>query len=147
MLILQKERPMWHRRAFLGVIGTVFVAGCGPKFNTTPPPKVYPVKGKVLLASGKPVSGGIITFNPKTRLGAEASSEIAPDGSFQLTTIVKNDGALPGSYTVSVNPYFKDGRYTKVPAIHLPPKFAAPETSDLTAEVKAEDNDLKIELK
>jgi hypothetical protein len=138
---------MWHRREILGVVGAVFLGGCGPKFNTTPPPKVYRVKGKVLLASGKPVSGGIITFHPKTNLGAEASGEIGPDGSFQLTTIVKNDGALPGSYTVSVNPYFKDGRSTKVPATRVPPKFEASETSGLTAQVKAEDNNLTIELK
>ena len=137
---------MWHRRAFLGVIGAVFVAGCGPKFNTTPPPKVYPVKGKVLLANGEPVSGGIIKFHPKTTLGAEASSEIGPDGSFQLTTIVKNDGALPGSYTVSVDPYFKGGRPSKVPASRVPQKFLAPETSGVTAEVKAEDNNLTIKL-
>ena len=117
------------------------------KFNTKPLPKVYPVKGKVLLANGEPVSGGIITFHPKTNLGAEASGEIGPDGSFQLTTIVKNDGALPGSYTVSVDPYFKGGRPSKVPANRVPPKFEAPETSDLTAGVKAEDNNLTIELK
>jgi hypothetical protein len=138
---------MWHRRAFLGVIGAVFVAGCGPKFNTTPPPKVYPVKGKVLLAGGEPVSGGIITFHPKNRLGHEASGEIGRDGSFQLTTIVKDDGALPGSYTVSVNPYFKDGRVTTVPASPVPPKFGEPETSGLTVEVEEQDNYLKIELK
>ena len=138
---------MWHRRAFLGVIGAVFVAGCGPKFNTTPPPKVYPVKGKVLLASGQPVSGGIITFHPKNTLGAEASGEIGTDGSFQLTTIARNDGALPGSYTVSVNPFFKDGQPSAVPACRVPLKFGAPETSGLTAEVEEKDNDLTIELK
>ncbi len=139
---------MWHRRAFLGVIGAVFAAGCGgPKFNTTPPPKVYPVKGKVLLASGEPVSGGIITFHPKTTLGAEASGEIGPDGSFRLTTIEKNDGALPGSYTVSVDPYFKGGRRSAEPASRVPSKFGVPETSGLTAEVEAKDNDLKIVLK
>jgi hypothetical protein len=139
---------MWHRRAFLEVIGAVFVAGCGgPKFNITPPPKVYPVKGKVLLANGEPVSGGIINFHPKTTLGSEASGEIGPDGSFQLTTIVKNDGALPGSYTVSVDPYFKGGRPSKVPASRVPPKFGVPDTSGVTAKVEAKDNDLKIELK
>ena len=138
---------MWHRRAFLVVVGAVFLAGCGQKFNATPPPKVYPVKGKFLLSSGKPVSGGIITFHPKTKLGAEASGEIGPDGSFQLTTIVKNDGALPGSYTVSVDPYFKGGGPSKVPASRVPPKFVAPGTSGVTAEVEAKENDLKIELK
>ena len=138
---------MWHRRAFLGVIGAVFVAGCGPKFNTTPPPQVYPVKGKVLLASGELVSGGIITFHPKTRLGAEASGEIGPDGSFQLTTFVRNDGALPGSYTVTVNPFFKDGRPSADPVSPVPLNFGAPETSGLTAEVKAEENNLIIHLK
>ena len=138
---------MWHRRAFLGAIGAAFVAGCGPKFNTTPPPTVYPVKGKVLLAGGEPVTGGIITFHPKNRLGHEASGEIGRDGSFQLTTIVKDDGALPGSYTVSVNPYFKDGRISMEPASRVPPHFGAPETSGLTVEVEAKDNDLRIELK
>ena len=139
---------MWHRRAFLGVIGAaVFVAGCGPKFNTTPPPKVFPVKGKVLLASGQPLSGGMITFHPKTKLGTDAWGEIGTDGSFQLTTIVKNDGASPGSYTVTVDPFFKGGRHSAVPASHIPPKFADPGTSDLTAEVKAEDNNLTVQLK
>jgi hypothetical protein len=117
---------MWHRRAFLGVIGAVFVAGCGRKFNTTPPPKVYPVKGKVLLASGEPVSGGIITFHPKTTLGAEASGEIGRDGSFQLTTIVKNDGAVPGSYTVSVNPYFKTAALPRSPRVPFPRNSGPP---------------------
>jgi hypothetical protein len=128
-------------------VWALLVGGCGHKFNTTPPPKVYPVKGKVLLAGGEPVSGGIITFHPENRLGHEASGEIGTDGSFQLTTIVKGDGALPGSYTVSVNPNFKDGRISRVPASRVPPKFGAPETSGLTAEVAAKDNDLKIELK
>ena len=137
---------MWHRRAFLGVIGAVFVAGCGSKFKPTPA-KVYPVKGKILLANGRPVSGGIITFHPKNRLGQEASGEIATDGSFQLTTIVYNDGALPGSYTISINPNFKDGRITAAPVNRVPPKFMAPETSDLTVEVEEKDNELKIQLK
>ena len=122
------------------------MAGCGSRFKPTPP-KVYPVKGKILLANGEPVAGGIIKFHPKTKLGAEASGEIGPDGSFELTTIVKNDGALPGSYTVSVDPYFKGGRPSKVPASRVPPKFLAPATSGVTAEVEAKDNDLKIELK
>lgn len=138
---------MWHRRAFLGVLGAVFVAGCGPQFNATPPPRVYPVRGKVLLASGEPISAGIIKFHPKSPLGAEAAGEIGPDGSFRLTTIVKNDGALPGSYTVSVDPYFKGGRLSAVPASRVPPKFGAPETSGLTAEVEAKDNDLTIVLR
>jgi hypothetical protein len=139
---------MCHRRAFLGGIGAVFLAGCGrTKFNTTPPPKVYPVKGKVLLANGEPVLGGIIKFHPKTTLGAEASGEIGPDGSFELTTIVKNDGALPGSYTVSIDPYFKGGRPAKVPASRVPSKFGAAATSGVTVEVAAKHNDLKIELK
>ena len=122
------------------------MAGCRSKFKPTPP-KVYPVKGKVLLANGAPVSGGIITFHPKTTIGAEAWGEIGPDGSFQLTTLAKNDGALPGSYTVSVNPFFKDGQPSVKPVSPVPPKFASPETSDLTVEVEAKDNELRIQLK
>lgn len=138
---------MWHRRAFLGVIGAVFMAGCGQKFNTTPPPKRYPVKGKVLFASGTPLSGGLIRFHPKTKLGAQALGEIGADGSFQLTTLEPNDGAVPGSYTVSINPHVKDGHFIEVPASRFPPKFGSPDTSGLNAEVEEKDNELKIVLK
>jgi hypothetical protein len=137
---------MWHRRAFLGIIGAVFVAGCRSKFKPTPP-KVYLVKGNVLLADGTPVSGGIITFHPKTTSGSVAWGEIGPDGSFQLTTIAWHDGALPGSYTVSVNPFVNDGQPSFEPVSPVPPKFTAAETSGLTVEIEAKDTELKIELK
>ena len=58
-----------------------------------------------------------------------------------------NDGALAGSYTVSVDPFFKDGARTAQPVSPVPPKFTSPETSDVTVEVEEKDNELKIQLK
>jgi hypothetical protein len=127
----------------------MLLVGCGPRFNTKPPPKVYPVRGKVLLANGQPLRVGVVTFHPKQApLGAEASGELDKEGSFQLTTMVKDDGALPGSYTVSVSPYsMKSGHATATQPTLIPPKYAAPETSGLTAEVKAQDNQFTFHIK
>jgi hypothetical protein len=102
----------------------------------------------VLLANGEPLRAGEITFHPKETVGAEASAELESDGSFQLTTAVKNDGALPGYYLVSISPYsMKTGRATATQAHLVPAKYAAPETSELTAEVKAQDNEFTFHIK
>jgi hypothetical protein len=111
---------------------------------------VYQVRGKVLLANGEPLRAGVVTFYPKEnpRGGAEPSGELGKDGSFQLTTMVKNDGAVPGSYAVTVSPYsMKSGRSTALQANLVPEKYLSPETSGLTAEVKPQDNEFKFQIK
>src|SRR5262245_61605810 len=96
---------MWQRRWIAGAIGAMLSVGCGASFNSTPPPVAYPVRGRVLLANGEPLRAGVVTFQPKTPPGAEASAELEKDGSFQFTTMARNDGAVPGSYAVSISPY------------------------------------------
>jgi hypothetical protein len=76
----------------------VAVCGCGGQ-------RTYPVRGKVVLRDGTVLSGGWIVFepvNPDSRTSATA--DINADGTFQLGTRSKSDGALPGLYRVVINP-------------------------------------------
>jgi hypothetical protein len=67
---------------------------------------------------------------------------VGADGTFQLGTYKRNDGAPPGEYDVTVT-------WTK-PLIPgepdemslVPPRYLTPQTSKLHAQVKAEVNDL-----
>jgi hypothetical protein len=87
----------------LSVLAVLQIAGCGqPKAEI---PTTWPIKGKV-LNGGQPIAGGTIEFQP-TGEGRRAVGEIGPDGSFSVFTFFDNDktdGALPGSYRVTVIP-------------------------------------------
>ncbi len=57
----------------------------------------------VLTLDGKPVEGAQVSFvPPQGGPGRYAIATTGSDGSFQLTTITPNDGALPGDYAVVV---------------------------------------------
>jgi len=146
--------------ATLAVMGMVAVYGCG---DDTGLAKRYPVSGTVTY-NGKPVEKGSITFNPTDPDGRPATGPIR-DGNYTLTTARENDGALPGTYKVTV--VSKEGDDSKVkaiakggPAHHdaafaesvkkaksmVPPKYSIPDTSGITKEVKAATNTIPIEL-
>ena len=63
---------------------------------------LYPVKGQVILADGRPLEGGSVQFIP-TRGGLPASGKIESDGSFSLKS-KSREGAAPGEYRVRVEP-------------------------------------------
>jgi hypothetical protein len=75
-------------------------AGCGGSgpFSGT----LYPVTGQVVLADGKPLTGGSVRFIPKLS-GLPATGKIGPDGTFSLTTKT-HEGAAPGEYKVRIEP-------------------------------------------
>lgn len=84
------------------LLAIVLLAGCGGK------PGLHPVSGKVTFKGGKlpPAEIAIIRFEPVTGTTAEgetkgASGDIQPDGTYQLTTLDRNDGAYAGDYKVS----------------------------------------------
>ena len=78
------------------------LAGCG-KSDSLPVLEVYDVKGKVLLADGKPLDGGSIYFVSKAGdLPVTPSGVIGPDGTFSLVTGGSGDGAPPGEYKVRI---------------------------------------------
>jgi hypothetical protein len=60
-----------------------------------------PVKG-IASYKGKPLTQGEITFEPAD-IGRDAHGSIQPDGTFELTTFNKGDGAVPGTHRVAVS--------------------------------------------
>ncbi len=78
----------------LAVLG--FVAGCNSNSN----PPTIPVSGTVTLDS-KPVSGAMVMFIPSEG-GQSASGTTDSSGKYVLGTFVGGDGAMKGSYGVTV---------------------------------------------
>lgn len=70
------------------------LSGCGSNR-----PETFPVSGKVTLG-GKPLTFGQITFYPEK--GRLAMGTIDSDGTYELTTLEKGDGALPGQHKVII---------------------------------------------
>ena len=78
-----------------------FIAGCGGGN----PLDTIPVGGRVTM-DGKPLTTGEVRYLPKdAQNGRVASGAIQPDGSFALTTLKAEDGALRGDYRVVVVVY------------------------------------------
>jgi hypothetical protein len=75
----------------LALVG--LAAGCGSSEN------LASVEGIVRL-NGEPLSRGIVTFLPEA--GRSASGAINSDGTFQLGTYDKADGALVGKHLVTI---------------------------------------------
>ena len=80
------------------LVFAVTMNGCGGYTSSAP---TYEVKGKVLLANGKTLSAGRVTFVAADGLLPEASGEIQPDGGFSLTTGTggrRSAGEIQGSH-------------------------------------------------
>jgi hypothetical protein len=147
--------------AFTGM-GLLLVLGCGDDSGLA---KRYPVSGTVTY-NGAPVPKGNINFVSATPTGRAATGEIE-NGKITLTTATSGDGALPGSYKVTIisqdmdtsklqaeskGGQFRHGSDEMIKAQKaaknlVPPKYKLADTTDLTAEVKAEANTFKFELK
>jgi hypothetical protein len=108
---------------------------------------VAPVKGTVMVGD-KPLTEGTITFFPQTtdakakESGKKGWGKIEPDGTFQLNTYGKLDGAVIGKHKITIS----------LPAPEtatFDPKYMTPDTSPLEFEVKAGENkaDFKLDPK
>ena len=136
------------RYSLLCVLLVVFLCvGCtrnNPKFE-----KTVSVRGTVVLASGSPLAGGLITFHPKDLTKGEARGTIGSDGRFEMGTYGKSDGVMLGTYTVTVEPmvYDKSGNLRPV-NLPIPKKYTSADSSDLTVEITGEgEQDLKLTLR
>jgi hypothetical protein len=132
-----------------GLLALFLCVGCGPR-NNPKFEKTVPVRGKVVLANGTPVAGGLITFRHKDPTKGAAWGTIGRDGSFELGMYKKNDGAIPGTYTVIVEPIVFDQNGNPRPnkSLGIPAKYTKAESSDLTVEVKDEgDQEMKLVLR
>ena len=122
-------------------------AGCGKNFDTSGE-SVYPVKGQVILANGKPLSSGKVEFLPKAGFGLPSSGDVSADGSFSLKTADGRDGAAAGEFKVRVVPseavYSKKVGKTDLKALPFAPQFMdADGDTGLTATIKPEPNTLE----
>ena len=145
----------------LAGMGLVIVLGCGDSSGLA---KRYAVYGTVNY-NDKPVEKGRITFTPTAPEGRVAAGDIL-DGSYSLTTAEPGDGALPGSYKVTVlakevddtqlKAIAKGGQFhhdkafakaVKTAKALVPSKYSLADTSGLTAEVKEQSNKVSFDLK
>ena len=120
----------------------VAFAGCSgePGAVVLPKAPVYPVKGSVVLADGKPLTEGTVTFSPTKIEARPAHGTIQSDGSFTLKT-GEEEGAAEGEYIVS---FASD---QTIPGPKATTKSAVPyafsdEGSSLKMTLKAGPNDL-----
>ncbi len=102
----------WRRAAALGpwlALVLPLVQGCAKEEM----PKTYPVKGKVVLKSGKPFPGGFITLTSVTDPELRGYGNIEKDGTFTLGTIGHTSkgrsqllsGAVAGEFYVNIRPH------------------------------------------
>ena len=96
----------------------------------------------VVTIDGQPLDRGNIKFVPKN--GRPSAGTIGPDGRFTLTCYDGNDGALLGTHRVQVaaNRIISDSKIEWF----APPKYADFRTSEISVEVTAPVDDVKIEL-
>jgi hypothetical protein len=118
---------------------------------------VYKASGTVTY-QGKPLEKALVTYHPQT---GEYSpfDETDAEGKFELTTFDQGDGGPAGSYKVVVTkmeyelkptPYDspEEKSVARIPKPLLPAKYAKKETTDLTAEIKADGaNEAVLEIK
>lgn len=81
---------------------TALLAGCGKTEFA-----VSPVRGTV-ICKGRPVTEGLVQFSPvsngSSMTGKTGAAEIAPDGSFVVTTYSQGDGAVVGKCRITAGP-------------------------------------------
>jgi hypothetical protein len=148
------------RTAGLAALGIFGFLGCG---DDTGLAQRYAVSGKVNY-KGQPLENGRINFIPATGEGRPAAGQIER-GYFTLTTLVPNDGAIPGKYKVTVTAQEIDTSEMKAIAkggqFHhdkafakatqnakqlVPAKYSLAETSGLEQEVQARSNSFTFDL-
>ena len=113
--------------------------------------------------NGQPVEGATVTFSP-TGEGRAASGTTGADGRFTLTTLMADDGAMPGAYNVGISKTETQGAMTAeeseaylqqhnqpppppVTKEVLPAKYKNPLQSGLTATVsEGTENNFTFEL-
>lgn len=122
---------------------TALLVGCGNKSG------VYPVQGKVVSSTGVSPTFGTVEFR-SIDSGRIASGAIERDGSFSLTTLKLNDGAVVGDHEVILVRFInvEDGPiHTHGHAIEIPERYADYKTSGLKAIVKPVDsNEIVIQF-
>ena len=143
------RRQLLRIRNLSGLIVAVWagLAGCRNS-DSLPVLPVYDVKGKVLLADGKPLSCGNIYFvSQQGDSPVTPSGVIGPDGTFSLVTGGSGGRMPPGDYKVRIeSPQIQTTRKTMKP--RFPLRYNDEDSSGLAITIRAESNHLEpIRLK
>jgi hypothetical protein len=154
-----------------GMIGLLVTVGCWSDDGLD---TRYPVTGTVTYKE-KPLEKGLITFTPDNSSDGRGSSGTIKDGSYTLTTNTPDDGAFPGKYNVTITDVVVDmnaataetekaakkggvkampgmidpamlAKVSKKAKNNVPAKYSKAATSNLKAEVKAENNTINFAL-
>lgn len=99
------------------------------------------VEGRVLLADGRPLSRGRVTFVSADVSAPPASGELGTDGAFRLTTRDPGDGAAPGTYRVRIEPAAAPGAPPDA-APPFPTRYVDEDSSGIVVTVRGEPNRL-----
>ena len=124
--------------AFLASV--VLLCGCGKK--NLKKKDLVQVKGKITL-QGEPAKFVLVEFQPEGDNGAEATGRTDGNGEFELRTYSnsENDGATPGTYKVSIEPY-NPVKMGAIPQGESATKFKGTLTAPDTVEVGSDGGDL-----
>jgi hypothetical protein len=140
--------------ATIGLLLMGLCAGCGGSGEL----KAYPVQGIVVYKDGAPVKGGTINFEAvkeRTNDGQPkpiyATGVIGSDGTFELITNRKQQGAVAGTHRVAVCEEPETGsnfdalqQRPKKPKV--PPKYASFDTSGLETTIEPTSNAITIKI-
>jgi hypothetical protein len=132
-------------RTLLWLLLFPLALGCGG--SKLPP--MEKVTG-VVKYDGKPLTRGIILFEPDPahgKSGPSAIGTIGPDGRYELTTD-KTKGAMIGFHRVGIESRAEPKDHTDtLPKSLIPEKYTLPTTSGITKEVvKGKANEINIDL-
>jgi hypothetical protein len=111
------------------------------------PEPVYPVTGNVLY-QGKPAEWARVTLvstDGRDPQKPKPGAQVAGDGEFRLSTYASYDGAPAGRYAVTVmwpSPERKENGENAGPDL-LQGRYADPQTTPLSVEIKKGDNHLE----
>jgi hypothetical protein len=125
------------------------VLGCGDAASVAPGAGAgQVVKGKVLLAGGKPLTKGRLMLLPKQEPMLPLYGELGPDGSYTLKAGGLMVGVSHGEFLVSIEPSGGGiGPGVKTKSLGFPAKYLSPDNG-LTVSINAETKELPpIELK
>jgi hypothetical protein len=152
------------RATALLALAAFTIVGCGESKPTT-----YPVSG-VVTYKGAPVEGATVGFSSTNPEIQPAIGVTDAQGKYTLTTFEKDDGALPGEFTIHV---FKYDRKQTAPEMDtsgvqvdempddyspeemaeeplpkhlLPEKYSAPHSTPLKTTIQAGENTYDINL-
>ena len=127
----------------------VFISACHQSL-----PETVPVEGSVKFA-GEPLSSGVVTFHPHEIAEGlprrPAKGHLDAQGRFQLSTFRPGDGAVPGTYRVTVHSYLNrpdklDDAAVYEPQWRIPQRYGDPAASQLSAAVSAQEPSVEISL-